>query len=58
MSIIIPEGVRVHTHPDPVSDYLHCACVFCLHNAFPPLLQPIVYRQAENIAFYHRTNFH
>lgn len=31
------------------SVYLCCACVLCLHDAFPPLQQPIVFRRAENM---------
>lgn len=26
MPTIVPSGVRAHTHWDPVSDRLHCAC--------------------------------
>lgn len=33
MPIIIPNGVHAYTR----SDYIHCACVLCLYDAFLPL---------------------
>lgn len=49
MQIIIPSGIHVHSHSDPVWDYLHRAC---------PLHQLVVFRQAEKIAFKHTMNLH
>lgn len=51
MLIIISNVVHVHTVSDPVLDYLHL-------DAFPPLQQPIISRQSENMALKHTTNVH
>lgn len=58
--MIILNGVALHTHWNPVWDYLYCACEPCLCDVFL-----VIFQQAENMAgekqnkaFKHMMNTH